>query len=436
MPTASQSATTSSARALTYSAYISFIPIGIATVLLGPMLPSLSERWSLNYAQAGALFNAQYVASTVAVGVSGLLAARWGFRFVMKIGLVLMAAGLALLLSGSKLVGIFSIAAYGGGLGLAVPPANLLVAAVNPTHRSARLNLLNFFWSMGAVACPFFVAAAAKTQHIPLFLACVAGFSIAVAIGIALMPARIVEPAATRDTEPTITLVRTKPGIFLILAILFLLYVGVENSFGQWMASYSKSLGSLTLAMALATPAFFYASLMVGRWMAPVLLRLIDEVKLVQVGLLLACAGMTGLMLSHQLAGVATSACAAGLGLASVYPITIALLPREFGSASTKLGSIMFVLSNIGGGLLPSMVGVASDRAGTIRAGLFVPLIGCMVMFALYFRQWSPVGGSTTAIGSDLGGQSLPPAEPGAPDDKAGRAAPAGALPPTLPDRE
>src|SRR5262249_54982779 len=148
---------------LTYAAYISFIPIGVATVLLGPMLPTLSARWSLNYSQAGALFNAQYIASTCAVALSGALAAKKGFRFPIKIGLVFMTFGLSCLLSQSRVVGILSISAYGSGLGMAVPAANLLVAAANPQRRSATLSLLNFFWSVGAVACPFLVAAAAKT---------------------------------------------------------------------------------------------------------------------------------------------------------------------------------------------------------------------------------------------------------------------------------
>src|SRR5579863_6891832 len=87
-----------SARALTLAAYASFVPIGIATVLLGPMLPTLSARWSLNYSQAGALFTVQYLASTSAVALSGALAARWGFRFAMKAGLLLMSAGVGLLL--------------------------------------------------------------------------------------------------------------------------------------------------------------------------------------------------------------------------------------------------------------------------------------------------------------------------------------------------
>ncbi len=388
MPTAATPTAPASARALTYAAYISFIPIGIATVLLGPMLPMLSARWSLNYAQAGALFTAQYLASTCAVALSGVLVSRWGFRFAITLGMSLMAVGMAFLLSGPKVQGVLCIAAYGGGLGLAVPAANLLVAAVNPERRSATLSTLNFFWSMGAVACPFLVAAAAKSQHIPLFLLCVSVFSLTVVIGIALMRSSFFEPSSPTDRSPVLPMIRRPSRSFLFLAALFFLYVGVENGFGQWMASYVKSLGTMTLAVALATPSIFYSSLMVGRWIAPALLRFIDEVKLVQIGLLLACGGMAGLIFSHEFRGVAASASAAGLGLASVYPITISLLSREFGSSG--IGSLMFFLSNIGGGLLPWLVGISSTQFGTLKAGLFVPLVGCVLMHVLYLRNRTP----------------------------------------------
>ena len=128
MATATPTASVS-ARGLTYAAYICFVPIGIATVLLGPMLPNLSARWSLDYAQAGALFPVQYVAATCGVALSGVVVARRGFRFAINLGLALMALGLAFLLSGPKLVGILCIGTYGLGLGLSVPAANLLVAA-------------------------------------------------------------------------------------------------------------------------------------------------------------------------------------------------------------------------------------------------------------------------------------------------------------------
>jgi fucose permease len=260
----------------------------------------------------------------------------------------------------------------------------LLVAAANPERRSAALSLLNFFWSLGAVACPFLTAAAAKSGHLALWLLIVAAFSLAVALSIALMPRSIREPPASRDTQPILPMIRQRKRAFSVLALLFLLYVGVENGFGQWMASYAKSLGTLTLAMALATPSFFYASLTLGRWIAPMLLRTIDDVRLVQAGTLLACAGMAGLILSHALPSVLASACVAGLGLSSVYPITISILSRQFESAS--IGSLMFTLSNIGGGLLPWIVGLSSDRFGSLKVGTLVPLLGCIGMFLLFLQ--------------------------------------------------
>jgi len=388
MPVSDSPDASTSAKSLTLAAYASFVPIGIATVLLGPMLPILSARWSLNYSQAGVLFTAQYLASTLAVALSGALVSRWGFRFAIKAGLLLMSAGVGLLLTGPKLLGIVCIAAYGGGLGLAVPAANLLVAEVNPGRRSAKLNLLNFCWSAGAVSCPILVAAAAKSHRFPLFLTAVAGFALLVAIGIAAMPSSIVEPAAARDEGRKMGLgIPWKHRALWFLAALFFLYVGVENSFGGWVASYAKSL-DLAPALALMTPSFFHAALMLGRWLAPLLLRAIDEIHLAQAGILVACAGMAGLVLSHELRGVVFSACLAGLGLSCVYPITIALLSREFGSASSRIGSLMFFLSNIGGGLLPWMVGVSSNHFSSLKAGLAVPLIACAAMYGLYLREW------------------------------------------------
>lgn len=379
------------ASALTFASYVAFIPIGIATVLLGPMLPLLSARWSLNYSEAGALFTAQYIASTGAVAVSGFLVSSRGYLFAIKTGLLLMAVGLAVLLHGSSGLGIACIALYGTGLGISVPAGNLLVARVNSERRGATLNTLNFCWSAGAVSCPFLVAAAARTQHIALFLSAVAALSLLIAAWIALMPGDIQEPR-TKPNEQSkmVPLIRGRLIPFAMIAGLFLVYVGTENAFGGWVASYTKSLGGSKPAMSLMTPSFFYAALMVGRLVAPFLLRIVEEIRLAQIGLFLGCAGTTGLVFSHGLAGVLVSACVTGVGLSSVYPITISLLTREFGASSSRLGSFMFVLSNIGGGLLPWVVGLSAMQFGTLKAGLLVPLVGCVVMLGLMLWNHSP----------------------------------------------
>jgi fucose permease len=367
------------------------VPIGIVTVLLSPLLPTLSARWSLNYSQAGALFTAQFLASTVAVALSGFLVSRRGFRFAIKAGLLVMAASVALLLGGSRLLGMCCIAGYGVGLGLAVPAANLLVAEVNPARRSSALNLLNFSWSAGAVACPFLVAAAVKGQHVQLFLGFVAGFLVLVAVGIAAMPSSIVEPSVTGAAGGTTPAIDWQHRSLPALAALFFVYVGTENSFGGWVASYANSLGSMSATMSVMTPSFFYSALMLGRWLAPLLLRRIEEVQLAQSGVLLACAGMAGLVASHTLLAVVASASMAGLGLSAVYPITISLLAREFGPSASRVGSLMFTVANLGGGSLPWLVGISSNRFGTLKAGLAVPLIASIVMYVLYRRDWKAV---------------------------------------------
>jgi MFS transporter, FHS family, glucose/mannose:H+ symporter len=387
-----------SARALTFAACASFVPIGIATVLLGPMLPIFSARWSLNYSQAGALFNVQYLASTVAVAFSGYVVSRRGYRFTINAGLVAVALGLGCLLVGSKLLGIACIALYGVGIGLTVPAANLLVAGLNPERRGAMLNLLNFCWSVGAVACPFLIAAAIKGQWLKLMLALVAAFTLAIAIGIAAMRGSAAEPASASEDQKKTRINWSNPA-FKALACLFLIYVGTENGFGGWIASYAKELGTMSPDTALITPSFFYISLMLGRSLATVLLRFVDDVRMAQTGLVLACLGMAGLVLSHGLIGVALSGGLAGLGLASVYPITISLVSREFGDLAPSVGSIMFTLAYLGGGILPWLVGVTSTQFSTLKAGLLVPLLGSAAMFAVYLRNWTPPEATVKAAG-------------------------------------
>jgi fucose permease len=199
-----------------------------------------------------------------------------------------------------------------------------------------------------------------------------------------------VEPHATRSRGATkVPPIDWRNHSVLLLASLFFLYVGVENSFGGWIASYAKSLGTLSVGLSLMSPSFFYSAMMIGRWVASLLLKRVEEVALARAGLLMACAGMAFLLLSHTALGVLAGAGITGLGLAAVYPITISLLSREFGDRASRIGSVMFTVANFGGALLPWLVGYGSNRFGSIRAGMVVPLIAGTSMCALYLMNWN-----------------------------------------------
>lgn len=387
---APETSRTRSAPLLNIAAHAAFVPTGIVTVILGPLLPALSLQWSMNYAQAGSLFTAQFVGATVGATLSGMVCSRLGFRFAINGGLFAMGLGVAMLMFVPRALGLFCIAGYGFGLGLTIPAANLIVAAANPERRSAALSLLNFSWSVGALACPFVVAAAAKVDAVRGLLVGIAGFLLVVLLGIAAMPANVFESTAPQSDKLLNTL-PSNPGqrSFLVLSALFFLYVGTENAFGGWVASYARSLGTSSLSFAVITPSFFYAALMLGRWIAPFILEKIDEVTAARAGLFLAAAGMTGLVFSRTMPLVVASVSVAGFGMAAVFPITISLLSREFGPAAAKAGSIMFTLSNFGGASLPWLVGYFSHQANDLRIGLMVPVAATLLMYLLYHRQWA-----------------------------------------------
>jgi len=385
-----------SAKALTVASHAVFVPVGIVTVLLGPMLPALSLRWSLNYAQAGSLFTIQFAASTLGVAFSGVLVQRLGFRSAIVAGLIPMSVGVSALAANSHFFGILGITAYGIGLGLSIPACNLLVAEVNPERRSAALNLLNFSWSVGAVACPFLIGAAAARNEVPALLYTIAVAMLLIAAVVARMGgerkrfAASVPPALPR-TVPTIN---WGDPVLVVFCGLFFLYVGVENAVGGWAASYAKHIAGPASTFAVMTSSFFYIALMVGRWLAPQLLRSLPEVKLARSGLVLACLGMLGLLASRTMTGVVSSVAVAGLGLSAVYPITISLLSETFGSAASRAGSVMFTMANLGGASLPWLVGFSSTRFGNLKAGLTVPLIAGVLTVILYFRKWKVPGSS------------------------------------------
>lgn len=317
----------------------------------------------------------------------------------------MMAGAVVVLPLGSRLVGCICVAVYGFGFGVSIPAANLLVAEVNPERQSAALNLLNFSWSVGAVACPFLVAAAIRMKKLPLFLGLLGACMLVVVLGIGATISRIAEPAAedrkqalTTDDGPPSGLQKLRSFFnlcrtdyfFQVLCALFFLYVGLENAVGGWVASYAKSLNSAPAALAVMTPSFFYAALMLGRWLAPLFLRTIEDFKLARAGILLACLGVVGLVSTSTLPGIMVSAAVTGFGLSSVYPTTVALLSRQFGAAASRVGSTMFVMASLGGASLPWLVGYCSTLFGAVRAGLLVPLVAAALMLALYFAKWKP----------------------------------------------
>ena len=371
--------------------HAAFVLTGVMTTLLGPMLPVFSARWTLSDTQAGYLFTAQFASSILGVAISGVTVHRYGYRLTVICGLGFMAVGAGVLAEASWIVGLVSVCIYGFGLGLTIPTANLLIAELHPGRRAAALNLLNFSWGIGAVGCPFVVAALQRSQRTSLLLfgmtACLV--LVAIVLGCIRMPAD-----AKRNSTKHTALDRKiwKSRFVPVLGALFFIYVGTESSIGGWIASYARRIDASSGTFWVLTPSFFWGALLLGRALAPVMLRHVRETTLASAGLALASLGSFVLLIANAMALVVVGASLAGFGLASVFPINIAMLSQWFGERASRIGGVMFALSSLGGATVPWLVGALSSRFGSLRIGLTIPLLGSITMLFLYVanRQSNP----------------------------------------------
>jgi fucose permease len=113
-------------------------------------------------------------------------------------------------------------------------------------------------------------------------------------------------------------------------------------------------------------------------------LRKTHETKLAGAGVTLAALGVCVLVTAETMTPVVIGASLAGLGFSSVYPINVSLLSHWFGETTTRVSGAIFAIGNLGGAVLPWVVGALSTKIGSLRAGLSVPLCGALGMLIFY----------------------------------------------------
>jgi len=367
---------------LLFLLFAGFVLSGIATTIIGPMLPIFIRRWSLDDGQAGLFSTIQFLAALGGTLASSAIAAWRGYRPALVLGYALMGGGLASLNADTRGVALTATAAFGLGYGLITPGTNLFVAELGGAKSASLLNQLNFAWGAGAMVCSPLIALALKRNGLGMLLAGTAIFGGILALGLLFVSFGVQKherDASTAGTaSPAIGLVVT-----IAMAAMFFIYVAMENGIGIWSAEYAKRLANGITGMTTLAPMFFYAGLTSGRGAAPLVLQRLQERTMVLGALGLAAAATALLIASGSLAVATVAVFLAGLGCASVYPIYIAWLSRWYGIRAKKVGGILFALASLGGSAGPGLIGAVSQYSGSLRVGLLVPLICATTLICL-----------------------------------------------------
>lgn len=358
-----------------------FVVCGVVTVLPGPLLPLLAARWHLRDVQSGTFFAVQFAASTV-----GAILSPWALRRSLPVGFGLMAAAAALLTVGlgdvsasaGHTLALAAFALIGLGIGLSVTATNLTVALhAEPHNRARRLSVVNLWWGIGAVVCPWLVATAERARQLRTLLP-----ALALAAGItfaALIPLLLSVEPRREDAKPEGS--RSQAGTLMFFALFLFLYVGVENAVGGWIATYAHRFSGMTLAAASLTVSVYWLALLTGRGIGSVALRPFSDRAVLLASLMVALAAVALLMLPHTSAVVLGAVALAGAGFGPVFPLGVSrMLARVSDHRPTGW---VFAMCASGGAVLPWLTGMVSTSSGSLREGFAIPVASLAVILAL-----------------------------------------------------
>jgi MFS transporter, FHS family, glucose/mannose:H+ symporter len=351
--------------------HAAFLLSGAVTVILGPLLPALGERWGLTAREGATLFLAQFAANSAAA----VLAGRRLRRSLVQ-GYLLIGAGLGLIVAAGRPTAAAAMALVGWGLGLSIPASNLLVARAHPDRRGAALSKLNLAWGLGAFSSPLLFAALESrdpARSAPVVLALAAG---AAALGLArALPPHVLAAPVVREEGGT----GTAAPLVLLGTELFL-YAGIETSIGGWLVALASQVAPGAGTAALLIGSGFWGSLLAGRAIVPMLLRRLSEPALLRWSLLLALLGGAGLVLARSRGVLAGGAVLAGVGLAPLFPLIVAAVTAEAEACGSRRGGAVFAGASLGAAVLPWLTGRAAGAG--VQTAFLIPL-GASVCLAL-----------------------------------------------------
>ena len=361
--------------------HAAFVVNGAVTTFLAPALPVLAARWNLSDAQAGRLFTAQFLGSITGNLISLWLTPRYGFRVALGCGYLAIAAGFVALSFAPWPLALACTLLFGIGVGLTIPASNVFIAESRASKAGAALNLLNFSWTLGAIACPWVVAAFRSEAGASSLLR---GIALTCALAAASIFATNWPPPAHDARERgSFRAIPHAVHLLVTLGALFFLYIGTEAALVGWISTFGERLGSAATA-AVALPSFFWAAVLLTRLAAPMLLARLSESALTRLGLGIATAGTVAVLTAQTYPVMAVGITLVGLGLAPVFPLFLAAMYRGFGPAASRAASLLYIVGGLGGASLPWLVGVASTRLGSLASGLVLPGACMALMLALH----------------------------------------------------
>ena len=343
---------------------------GVVLLLMGSLLPSLQ----FTYPRSGNLGSFPLVGILASTILVGPILDLFGAKKVLAAALALVTASLALipaLSSYSELATAAFVYGFGGG-GLNTA-TNALVADVSVTDRAAALNLLGFFFSLGAISAPLMLSSLGGHLSTTSVLHGMA--TLCLVILLVVLSIRFPSPDKSGTPLRSLLTVLNSGAVWLFAALLFF-ESGSENCMFVWTGKIAAdTLGVSPIRANIALLALS-AALGVGRIAAVPCLRWLGSAGTIWLSTAAVLGGSIAMRGAGQLFGMTAAALIVGFGLSAIFPTALGMagdrFPRETG---TVFGAIMAV-ALVGGTAGPKIGGWLASSG--VKQVLLIPIVAAV----------------------------------------------------------
>ena len=362
---------TNQQKLITTSAYyLAFILLGLTISAEGPTLLKLSEHTSSTLGQISSIFLFGSFGYLVGSYISGRIYDRVpGHQFMAGI-LVLLGIVTALVPVVTSLnVLLIIILILGLAKGALDVGCNTLLLWVHNETVGPFMNGLHAFFGVGAFVAPLIVANVMKaTNDIYWVYWSFAIAALPIAVFIWNLPS---PPARATPEEHKATPLPVLPVAVMVLC--FLLYVGAEAGYGNWIYTYAfkRNLGTEITANYLTSA--FWGFFTVGRLLGILISTRAKPLTILTMDFT-GCLASVGLILLFQESATVLwiGSILLGVSLASIFPTFLTLAEERMHVTGSMTGWFL-VGGGLGGMLMPWLIGQAFVRAGP----------GAMIMIVL-----------------------------------------------------
>jgi FHS family Na+ dependent glucose MFS transporter 1 len=365
--------------------YLSFIILGLTTAASGPSLLKLAEHTSSGLDRISLIFVFGSLGYLVGSFLGGRAYDRLPGHKLLAATMFIVAIASALIpIARSLQVLLFVMLFSGFASGILDVGCNTLLLWTYGKKSGPFLNGLHFFFGVGSLIAPLLLAQVLlRTGEIHWLYWTFSIACLPVMIWLWLLP----EPKHARTDERKNT---SFPVVSVILLVtLFILYVGLELGFGNWIYTYALTLElGTTITSAYLTSVFwgaFTLARLLGVWVST---RLRSQTILFLD--IFGCAASTVLIMLWKESSLALWIGTVGLGIsmASIFPTLIMLAGERMQITGTITGWFL-VGSGAGSMFLPWLIGQIFVRTGpkAMSTVLLVDLIVFMVPLLLFLNR-------------------------------------------------